>query len=210
MTATAPFPASTRVYVSKLRVPMRKVELSPTKSFNGEVTPNHPVLLYDTSGPWGDPAFSGTVEAGLPPLRREWILAREDVQEYDGRNHKPVISLRASPRKPLRAVKGNAVTQLWYARQGIVTPEMEFIALRENMGLEQSDSSPAANRNDLRHQHPGNPCGAAIPQKITPEFVRDEVARGRAIIPANINHPELEPMIIGRNFLVKINANIGN
>src|SRR5206468_10913276 len=217
MTATAPFPGSTRVYVSKLRVPMRKVELSPTKSFNGEVTPNEPALLYDTSGPWGDPAFSGTVEAGLPPLRKDWILARANVEEYNASNHKPAISLRASPRKPLRAAKGNPVTQLWYARQGIITPEMEFIAIRENMRLDQARSlvgqesvEPPLHRNDLRHQHPGNSSGAAIPEKITPEFVRDEVARGRAIIPANINHPELEPMIIGRNFLVKINANIGN
>src|SRR5204863_5540471 len=122
MTATTPFPGSIRVYASKLRVPMRKVDLSPTKSFNGEVTPNDPKLLYDTSGPWGDPAFAGTVEAGLPPLRREWIMARGDVQEYDGANHKPVISLRASPRKPLRASKSQPVTQLWYARQGIITP----------------------------------------------------------------------------------------
>jgi phosphomethylpyrimidine synthase len=196
----------TRVYVSKLRVPMRKVELSPTKTFTGEVNPNEPVLLYDTSGPWGDPAFGGTPQAGLPPLRREWILARGDVEEYDGRNHKPVITLR----KPLRAANRQPVTQLWYARQGIITPEMEFVATRENMGLEKGKGLPAAHRNDLRHQHTGNAWGASIPEKITPEFVRDEVARGRAIIPANINHPELEPMVIGRNFLVKINANIGN
>src|SRR5258705_4575341 len=208
MIATTPFPGSIRVCASKLRVPMRKVELSPTKSFNGEVTRNDPMLLYDTSGSWGDPAFSGTVEAGLPPLRKDWILARGDVEEYNASNHKPAISLRASPRKPLRASKGHPVTQLWYARQGIITPEMEFIAIRQNMGLEQGISlvgrdsvEPPLHRNDLRHQPPGNSSGAAIPEKITPEFVRDEVARGRAIIPANVNHPELEPMIIGRNFL---------
>jgi phosphomethylpyrimidine synthase len=206
------------MYVSKLRVPMRQVRLSPTKSFNGTVTPNEPALLYDTSGPWGDPEFSGTVEAGLPPLRRDWILARGDVETYEGRNQKPAISLRASPRKPLRASNGQPVTQLSYARRGIITAEMEFVAMRENMGLGQLTSStvgrdsvePTVYRNDLRHQHNGNRWGAAIPERITPEFVRDEVARGRAIIPANINHPELEPMIIGRNFLVKINANIGN
>jgi phosphomethylpyrimidine synthase len=196
----------TRVYVSNLRVPMRQVQLSPTKSFNGDLAPNDPVLLYDTSGPWGDPEFAGTVEAGLPPLRQEWILARGDVAEYEGRNPKPIITLR----KPLRASKGQPVTQLWYARQGIITPEMEFIATRENVHWEAERPREPRASNDLRHQHPGNPWGAAIPERITPEFVRDEVARGRAIIPANINHPELEPMIIGRNFLVKINANIGN
>ena len=196
----------TRVYISKLRVPMRKVELSPTKTFTGELKPNEPLLLYDTSGPWGDPDFKGTVQGGLPPLRRDWITARGDVAEYEGRQQKPVITLR----KPLRASKGHPVTQLAYARQGIITPEMEFIAIRENMRWEgESPREPLA-RNDLRHQHIGNSWGAFIPERITPEFVRDEVARGRAIIPANINHPELEPMIIGRNFLVKINANIGN
>ena len=196
----------TRVYISNWRVPMRKVDLSPTKGFRGDLQPNDPVLLYDTSGPWGDPDFKGTVQAGLPPLRRDWIMARGDVAEYDGRQTKPVITLR----KPLRASKGQPVTQLWYARQGIITPEMEFIATRENMGLEQGKGLATAPGNDLRHQHAGNSWGAMIPERITPEFVRDEVARGRAIIPANINHPELEPMIIGRNFLVKINANIGN
>jgi phosphomethylpyrimidine synthase len=195
-----------RVYISELRVPMRKVDLSPTKTYAGESKPNDPVHLYDTSGPWGDPEFKGTVQGGLPPLRRDWIVARGDVAEYEGRATKPVIALR----KPLRASKGHPVTQLWYARQGIITPEMEFIATRENMGMEQNKASDKAPRNDLSHQHAGNPWGAAIPRNITPEFVRDEVARGRAIIPTNINHPELEPMIIGRNFLVKINANIGN
>jgi phosphomethylpyrimidine synthase len=195
-----------RVYISELRVPMRKVDLSPTKNFTGELKPNDPVHLYDTSGPWGDPEFKGTAQHGLPPLRRDWIVARGDVAEYEGRATKPVITLR----KPLRASKGHPVTQLWYARQGIITPEMEFIATRESMGLEQKEASDKSARNDLAHQHAGNPWGAAIPRQITPEFVRDEVARGRAIIPANINHPELEPMIIGRNFLVKINANIGN
>ena len=185
---------------------MRKVDLSPTKTYGGELKPNDPVLLYDTSGPWGDPEFEGTAQGGLPPLRREWIMARGDVAEYEGRQQKPVITLR----KPLRASRGHPVTQLWYARQGIITPEMEFIAMRENMSSDSERSREPLPRNDLRHQHPGNSWGSAIPERITPEFVRDEVARGRAIIPANINHPELEPMIIGRNFLVKINANIGN
>ena len=195
----------TRVYVSKLRVPMRKVELSPTKTYSGELKPNDPVFLYDTSGPWGDLEFKGTVQGGLPALRRDWIMGRGDVAEYPGRQQKPVITLR----KPLRASNGHPVTQLSYARQGIITPEMEFIAVRENMRGEGERHEPLPG-NDLRHQHSGNAWGAAIPARITPEFVRDEVARGRAIIPANINHPELEPMIIGRNFLVKINANIGN
>src|SRR5688572_4043684 len=156
---------STRIYASALRVPMRKIELAPTKAYNGDLTPNEPVLLYDTSGPWGDPEFAGTVEAGLPALRRDWILARGDVTECDAREQKPVISLRFSPRQPLRASKGHPVTQLWYARQGIITPEMEFIAIRENLGLEKG--SPAAPRNDLAHQHTGNPWGAALPEKIT-------------------------------------------
>src|SRR5688572_7543213 len=196
------FPNSKRVYQGSGRVPMREVRLSPTKTFNGQIATNDPVLLYDTSGPWGDPEFTGTVGEGLPPLRREWILARGDVAEYEGREQKPVIKVR----KPLRACQNHPVTQLWYARQGIITPEMEFIATRENMGR----TSAAAVRNDVGHQHAGNSWGAQMPETITPEFIRDEVARGRAIIPANINHPELEPMIIGRNFLVKINANIGN
>jgi phosphomethylpyrimidine synthase len=217
--STAVFPNSTRVYIagklhSDLRVPMREVRLRE---------PNEPVRIYDTSGLWGDLAFDGDVEQGLPPLRREWILRRGDVEPYEGRvvtahdngflseTHQQVIAKRNGngmpkflPRKPLRASKGHPVTQLWYARQGIITPEMEFIAIRENNGLQQVRETA------LTQQHPGNSWGARIPNAITPEFVRDEVARGRAIIPANINHPEAEPMIIGRNFLVKINANIGN
>ncbi len=168
--------------------------------------------VYDCSGPWGDPAFAGNVEHGLPPLRAKWILARGDVEQVTS-SYKPIPghSDASIPptlqRKPLRAKPGKAVTQLHYARQGIITPEMEFIAIRENLGREQH-----ATRNT--HHAPrnlgGQSFGASIPDFITPEFVRSEVARGRAIIPANINHPESEPMIIGRNFLVKINANIGN
>ncbi|HVY70640.1 MAG TPA: phosphomethylpyrimidine synthase ThiC [Verrucomicrobiae bacterium] len=233
-------PNSRRIYLPgklhpELRVPMREITLSHTKGFSGQIEANEPVKVYDCSGPWGDPDFKGDVNQGLPALRQPWILARQDVEEYAGRQvtsrddgylsevHQKSAWERnaASPalrapqsaaRRPLRASKGHPVSQLWYARQGIVTPEMEYIAIRENQGLEElrEKTGPAAGRNSLLHQHPGNPWGAAIPKFITPEFVRDEVARGRAIIPANINHPELEPMIIGRNFLVKINANIGN
>ena len=170
---------------------------------------------------------------GLPATRDSWVHARGDVEAYEGREVRPGdngylstkhaesaaesradAALKPFPglkRKPLRASKGHPVTQLWYARQGIVTPEMEFIAIRENMGrAKMAEASRPSNQTSLEHQHPGQPWGASIPDQITPEFVRDEVARGRAIIPCNINHPELEPMIIGRNFLVKINANIGN
>jgi phosphomethylpyrimidine synthase len=181
-----------------LRVPFREISLNPTKSFDGKMQANAPVRVYDCSGPWGDESFHGTAEQGLPALRRDWVLRRGDVEPGRGRADG---SLRARP--------GQVVTQLHYARQGIITPEMEYIAIRENMGREFT-----AGKNNgadaLHFQHPGNSFGAAIPGEITPEFVRGEIARGRAIIPCNINHPELEPMIIGRNFLVKINANIGN
>jgi phosphomethylpyrimidine synthase len=229
-----PLPNSTRIYVPgklhpDLRVPFREITQNPTKGFNGKLEANEPVRVYDCSGPWGDPSFDGDVTNGLPRLRENWIRARGDVEEYDGREIKPMdngylsrthaeyasqsernrlLEFPGHKRKPLRAAKGHPVTQLWYARQGIITPEMEFIAIRENMGRERAKSEVA--RNDVRQQHPGQSFGAAIPAEITPEFVRAEVARGRAIIPSNINHPELEPMIIGRNFLVKINANIGN
>ncbi|HWD20900.1 MAG TPA: phosphomethylpyrimidine synthase ThiC [Verrucomicrobiae bacterium] len=201
-------PNSKKVYVPgqrhpHLRVPFREISLSQTKGMNGRLEINDAVRVYDCSGPWGDAAYLGTVEEGLPPLRRDWITARGDVEEYEGRNG----ANKFGRRRPLRAKAGKIVTQLQYARQGIITPEMEFIALRENGGRAAGDVS---RRDSLRHQHPGNSFGASIPAEITPEFVRDEVARGRAIIPSNINHPELEPMIIGRNFLVKINANIGN
>jgi phosphomethylpyrimidine synthase len=247
-------PNSTRVYVEGslpgVRVPMREIALSPTKTMSGAIEENAPVRVYDTSGPWGDPEFDGDVERGLPALRAEWIRRRGDVAEYDGREVKPQdngylsashaqqasekrggLSPLKSPenakRRPLKASAGHPVTQLWYAKQGIVTPEMEFIAIRENMGrAKMADWSKDLVRDDLGKQHAGSAHPAnlqseyspsvfrrfpqRIPAKITPEFVREEVASGRAIIPANINHPELEPMIIGRNFLVKINANIGN
>jgi phosphomethylpyrimidine synthase len=237
-----PFPASTRVYAhgkqhAQIRVPLRQVKLAESTTADGRKEPNPPVHIYDCSGPWGDPDFQGDVENGLPALRRDWILARGDVEEYDGRDVRPEDDgylsaehaarfnenaaaknrLREYPglrRKPLKASTQNPVTQMWYARQGIITPEMEFIAIRENLGREEAFKSihdgGKAPRNALNFAHPGQAHGASIPDFITPEFVRDEVARGRAIIPSNVNHPESEPMIIGRNFLVKINANIGN
>jgi len=233
-------PNSRRIYVSGsypgVRVPFREVDQNATRNFQGALEDNPPVRIYDTSGPWGDPGINGDVRAGLAALRRDWILERGDVEEYQGRDLQPIDDgyltfdaanqarqkeqakgrledFPALQRTPLRATRGNCVTQMHYARQGIITPEMEFIAIRENLGrsLECGDSTPNKNdRDSLNHQHTGQSFGAAIPSYVTPEFVRDEVARGRAIIPANINHPESEPMIIGRNFLVKINANIGN
>jgi phosphomethylpyrimidine synthase len=213
-------PNSTRVYAPgrlhpDIRVPMREIALSPTKTIGGRVEVNESVRTYDCSGPWGDPDFAGDVTQGLPPLRREWILGRGDVQEYDGRlvNGDGRDATPLASAKPLRASAGHPVTQLWYARQGLITPEMEYIAIRENNGREAAlefVENKKGDRRVLNQQHPGQSWGAALPPYITPEFVRDEVARGRAIIPANVNHPESEPMIIGRNFLVKINANIGN
>ena len=235
------FPNSKRVYISSsqnkdMHVPFREIAIQPTQAFNGEMEANEPLRVYDTSGPWGDEAQSCDSQKGLSPLRADWIQERADTEEYEGREVQPQDNgyltrghaqyasrhekqkgrLEYFPglkRKPLHAKSGGCVTQMHYARQGIVTPEMEFIAVRENLGREEAykalmgESTP---RNHLNHQHPGESFGAFIPDFITPEFVRDEVARGRAIIPANINHPESEPMIIGRNFLVKINANIGN
>jgi phosphomethylpyrimidine synthase len=240
-------PNSRRIYVQgvlhpTVRVPMREIELSPTKSFNGNLEPNEPVRVYDCSGPWGDPEFSGSVEEGLPALRGEWIRARGDVEAYEGRPVQPKDNGYLSEtharsrdvkfemwnekflRQPLRAKTGKVVTQLAYARAGVITPEMEFIAIRENMGrAELAEMNDDTVRNVLDKQHAGSAqvrnaftpsifgrFPQRLPSEITPEFVRSEVAAGRAIIPANINHPELEPMIIGRNFLVKINANIGN
>ena len=212
-----PLPKSKKVYVSGklhagVRVPFREITLSATKSLDGSLSSNQPVRVYDCSGPWGDADSAADVEQGLPALRREWILARRDVEECQ-RSYKPVPgrSVAELPsglrRTPLQAKPGKIVTQLHYARQGVITPEMEFIAIRENLGRQELKSRSAANGS---HSYKGESFGASIPAEITPEFVRSEVARGRAIIPANINHPESEPMIIGRNFLVKINANIGN
>jgi len=229
---TQPFPASRKIYIegsrASIRVPMREIRLTPTKSYkSGAVEENAPFLIYDTSGPYTDPAASIDIRRGLAPLRQEWIIGRRDVEtlsevssEY-GRLRladRKLDALRfAHLRKPLRAKHGCNVTQMHYARKGIITPEMEFIAIRENLkrqaAMYQGNGNGNGNGrggNRLTSQHPGNAWGASIPDEVTPEFVRDEVARGRAIIPSNINHPEIEPMIIGRNFLVKINANIGN
>ena len=263
-----------------VKVPLREIRVSDTEHSDGTVEKNDPVRVYDCSGPWGDPDFDGDVTQGLPALRAQWILDRGDVEEYSGRDVKPQDNgylseehsekynslknaknrLKEYPglkRKPLRA-KGSQtestdwhpVTQKWYADQGIITPEMEYIAIRENLGRKEEfkaiadkypnlkdlppeasdrikqlcstpegyemprpseiDPSQQVPRNRMEHQHPGQTWGAMTPAFITAEFVRSEVARGRAIIPLNINHPECEPMIIGRNFLVKINANIGN
>jgi len=272
------FPNSTRIYVNgeihpSIKVPMREIRQSDTEHSNGVIEKNDPIRVYDCSGPWGDPGFDGDVREGLPAMRREWILDRADVTEYEGRDTKPEDNgylsdvhaetynskkqaknkLKEYPglkRKPLKGSAGHPVTQKWYAEQGIITAEMEYVAIRENMGRQEefktiADTYPNPNdlppeaserirqlcttpegyemprpseidpntqvpRNIMHHQHPGQSWGAMTPAVITAEFVRSEVARGRAIIPVNINHPENEPMAIGRNFLVKINANIGN
>jgi len=207
---------SERVYVAgsihpQIRVPFRKVHLSPTKSYTGRHEENEPLHLYDCSGPWGAPDFQGSVQEGLPPLRRAWILARGDVEEVprafsnQRANAEAALAAPKAGHTPLRARAGKIVTQLHYARQGIITPEMEFVAIRENLGRDWRQPDDGASEGNG-----GKHAGNVIPNPITPEFVRQEIARGRAIIPANINHPESEPMIIGRNFLVKINANIGN
>ena len=228
--AIEPFPNSRKVYIDgsrpDIRVPMRAISQSPTPdSFGGEANP--PLFVYDTSGPYTDPAASIDIRRGLATPRTPWILERGDTEELAGPTSDYGKARLADPalaalrfelqRTPRRARGGRNVTQMHYARQGIVTPEMEFVALRENLRRKEYlaslvDSGPMGARvaSLLSRQHPGQSFGASIPQEITPEFVRDEVARGRAIIPANINHPEIEPMIIGRNFLVKINANIGN
>ncbi|OHZ03490.1 phosphomethylpyrimidine synthase ThiC [Salinicola sp. MIT1003] len=224
--AIAPLPASTKIYVEgsrpDIRVPMREISLSPTQTRSG-LEPNAPLTVYDTSGPYTDPAADIDIRRGLPELRRQWIDERGDTEWLDGpsstygriraedlRLSTLRFQLQRTPRRARMTKEGRGanVTQLHYARQGIITPEMEFIAIRENQRRRQAralDTDPM-----LDHQHRGESFGAELPDEITPEFVRDEVARGRAIIPANINHPESEPMIIGRNFLVKINGNLGN
>ncbi|MFY7844504.1 phosphomethylpyrimidine synthase ThiC [Chryseobacterium gambrini] len=217
----SPFPNSKKIYVEgkihPIHVAMREIQLSPTKLSNGKMDENPPVTIYDTSGPYTDENFEINIEKGLPRIREQWILDRNDVEILDGITSEygkarladsKLDELRFSyNHKPKVAKEGKEVTQLYYAKQGIITPEMEYIAIRENQRIEQLDSVSK----DMAFQHPGNSFGAKTPKnKITPEFVRDEIAAGRAIIPNNINHPESEPMIIGRNFLVKINANIGN
>lgn len=217
----SPFPNSKKIYVEgkihPIQVAMREIHLSPTRLTNGTLEENLPVTVYDTSGPYTDENSEIDIEKGLPRIREKWILDRNDVEVLDGITSNYGKARLADPKldelrfsynhKPKVAKAGKEITQLYYARQGIITPEMEYIAIRENQRIEQLDSVSK----DMAAQHPGNSFEARTPKnKITPEFVRDEIAAGRAIIPNNINHPESEPMIIGRNFLVKINANIGN
>jgi phosphomethylpyrimidine synthase len=224
---TQPLPASHKFYiqsqrVADVRVAMRAVHLS--SNGNGHLSAGHaehdaPVTIYDTSGPYTDTNAGTDIRQGLKPLRSAWIHSRDDVEELASSSYRPVNGKNgshdsqterfpeASRRPILRAKRGCNVSQMHYARKGLITPEMEYIAIRENLGREQALQNGA--NGDVR-THTGNSFGASIPEFVTAEFVRDEVARGRAIIPANINHPEAEPMIIGRNFLVKINANIGN
>ncbi len=218
---TQPFPKSRKVYVqgsrADIQVPMREVALTPTQTSAG-VEENPPIYIYDTSGPYTDPAARIDLMAGLADIRGPWIEARGDTETLSGptsafglrRQSDPALaSLRFEHlRTPRRAKPGANVSQMHYARQGIITPEMEYVAIRENMRLDELRADPRYAK--LLRQHRGQSFGASLPETITPEFVRDEIARGRAIIPANINHPELEPMIIGRNFRVKINTNIGN
>ena len=206
---TGPLPASDKIHVESKRFPglaiaMREIRLDSKD--------DAPVRVYDPSGPYTDPAQEIDIRQGLPPVRRQWILDRGDVEAFDGRrikpedngfrgaNQDPFVEFPAKPARPLRAKGGTAVTQLAYARAGIITQEMEYIAVRENLGREAAATAPSGGEN----------FGANLPAMVSAEFVRDEIAAGRAIIPANINHPEAEPMIIGRNFIVKINANIGN
>ncbi|MCS6824396.1 MAG: phosphomethylpyrimidine synthase ThiC [Cytophagaceae bacterium] len=220
--STTPLPSSKKIYVKgtlhDIRVGMREITLSDTVVKHNGVEKrekNPPVTVYDTSGPYTDPTVKIDLKKGLPRLREKWILQRGDVEllsdfssEYTRQRmaDEKLKNLRFEHiHKPYRAKHGKNVTQMHYARKGIITPEMEYVAIRENQRMTELRDNSA-----LWNQHPGNSFGAAIPPVITPEFVRDEVARGRAIIPSNINHPEAEPMIIGRNFLVKINTNIGN
>lgn len=232
-------PNSKRVYIKgkifeDIKVPFREISMAETRLHDGTMENNGTIKVYDTSGNWGDENVKCNPTEGLPAIRLKWIKDRNDVEEYEGRNILPIDNgymteeelksadankngkLEYYPglrRKPLKAKSGAAVSQIYYAKKGIITPEMEYIAIRENLGREAAMDYALYNdlkRNEINWQHKGESFGAKLPDYITPEFVRDEVARGRAIIPANINHPESEPMIIGRNFLVKINANIGN
>lgn len=232
-------PNSKRVYVKgklfdDINVPFREITMTPTRLHDGSLEDNGTIKVYDASGSWGDENMKCDSSKGIPAIRLKWINDRNDTKEYEGRKINPADNgytthdemenasdgkngkLEYYPglrRKPLKAKNGGAVTQMYYAKKGIITPEMEYIAIRENLGREAAINYSLNNdlkRNEINWQHKGESFGAKLPDFITPEFVRDEVARGRAIIPANINHPESEPMIIGRNFLVKINANIGN
>ena len=229
--AVQPLPNSRKVYIEgsrpDIRVPMREISQADTPTaFGGEKNPA--IFVYDCSGPYSDPDAKIDIRSGLPALRAQWIAERGDTEELAdlssefGRQRaadKALDELRfpGLHRKPLRAKAGKNVSQMHYARQGIITPEMEYVAIRENNNrrayMESLRSTGKMGEKMaalLGRQHPGHSFGASIPEEITPEFVRSEIARGRAIIPNNINHPESEPMIIGRNFLTKINANIGN
>ena len=215
--SVGPLPNSRKLYMTgtqvDIRVPMREISQAATHSYSGSEQ-NPALTVYDTSGPYTDPDYQVDIRRGLPAIRKDWIVGRDDSIELPefsssfgrARMHdESLANLRyKNTRLPRVAKPGKNVSQMHYARQGIITPEMEFIAIRENQNLQ------AYRNTGLARRHAGNAFGAKIPDEITPEFVRDEVARGRAIIPANINHPEIEPMIIGRNFLVKVNANIGN
>ncbi|MFT9639049.1 phosphomethylpyrimidine synthase ThiC [Alcaligenes phenolicus] len=228
--AIQPLPNSRKIYQTgsrpDLRVPFREISLADTPSHFG-AEPNPPLSVYDTSGPYTDPSVQIDIRKGLPPLRQAWISERKDTELMAGLNSQYGQARQADPeldtlrfelkRQPRRSISGANVTQMHYARRGIITPEMEFVAIRENLRREQYIKSLRASgpqgeemARRLTKVHPGQGFGASLPTTVTPEFVRDEIARGRAILPANINHPETEPMIIGRNFLVKINANIGN
>ncbi|RZS99603.1 phosphomethylpyrimidine synthase ThiC [Aquimarina brevivitae] len=215
---TKPFPNSKKIYVQgeihkDINVAMREITLSDTvDSFSGKKTPNQPVTVYDTSGPYTDPHKEIDVHQGIERIREQWIIDRQDTEELtefssnycnQRLNDQSLDHLRFNHiRKPRKAKPGKNVSQMYYAKQGIITPEMEYVAIRENQKIQEAKR--------IAKQHPGQDFGASIPDVITPEFVREEIARGRAVIPSNINHPESEPMILGRNFLVKINANIGN
>jgi len=233
------YPNSRKVYIigsrPDIRVPMREIRLDDTHKADDSTEENAPVMAYDTSGPMTDPHYELDLEKGLPALRAEWIAERADTETYESRGFQTGddgegqdtnrIPFQGLERKVRRAAPGKNVSQMHYARQGVITPEMEFVAIRENLGRQEAfkavycksehetgllAQAQTAGMRHPNHQHPGQAWGANIPDFITPEFVRDEVAAGRAIIPANVNHPEAEPMIIGRNFLVKINGNIGN
>lgn len=222
---TGPISGSKKVYVPgvlhNIQVGMREISVSPTKLYNGKMVENPPVTVYDTSGPYTDMNYTVDVKKGLPKIRHQWILDRNDVEMLDhissdyGKermNDTSLDHLRFEHiSKPLKAKEGMNVSQMYYAKKGIITPEMEYVAIRENQRIEALKEQLGDQYETMCAQHPGNSFGANTPTNwITPEFVRDEIAAGRAIIPNNINHPESEPMIIGRNFLVKINANIGN
>lgn len=215
--SSGPLPGSEKIYVKgemfDIKVPMRRINLTPTVDTDGQKIENEPVVVYDTSGPYTDPGYKVDLHKGLPKIREQWITDRDDTIRLDGlsseygrarQNDKSLDALRFEHvnTTPRVAKPGHRVSQMHYARQGIITPEMEFIAIRENQLVDKI--------REAYKKEKGEPLGANFPEYITPEFVRQEVAAGRAIIPANINHPESEPMIIGRNFLVKINANIGN